>query len=127
MSEIDLSALSQEQRERWRVRLNHLPPGIRASLLKSLSKVPPERVAKILADNEPMLARLEQKLQGSVATAAPAKARLPERIQLFGTKGHYNKTVQRGDGHGVRLVPLVALAVVFSLAVTWVLQRVAGA
>ena len=88
MSEIDLSALSQEQRERWRVRLNHLPPGIRASLLKSLSKVPPERVAKILADNEPMLARLEQKLQGSVATAASAKARLPERIQLFGTKGH---------------------------------------
>ena len=74
MSEIDLSALSQEQRERWRVRLNHLPPGIRASLLKSLSKVPPERVAKILADNEPMLARLEQKLQGSVATAAPGFA-----------------------------------------------------
>ena len=110
MSEIDLSALSPEQRERWRVRLNHLPPGIRASLLKSLSKMPPERVAKILADNEPMLARLEQKLQGSVATAASAKARLPERIQLFGTKGHYNKTVQRGDGHGATTSPRAARA-----------------
>jgi len=130
MSEIDLSALTPDQRERWRARLDHLPPGIRESLLKNLARVPPDRVAKILAENEPMLARLEQKLKGAVVNAPDAGSALKERLSAsrhdLGTHGHYNQTVQRGDGHNFRLLPLIALAVAFALAVVWVLQQVGG-
>jgi hypothetical protein len=123
---IDLSALDPEQRERWEGRLNQLPAGIRDTLKKNLGGIPADRVAKILRDNEPMISRLEAKAGHVVGKGADLRANLPHVIQLFGTKSHYNHTVQRGDGHGVRLVPLVALAVAFALVVTWVLQQVAG-
>ena len=121
---IDLSALEPEQRERWEARLNQLPAGIRDTLRKNLGGVPADRVATILRDNEPMISRLEAKAGGVMAKGGDLRANLPHVIQQFGTKGHYNHTVQRGDGHNVRLVPLVAVAVAFALAVTWALQGI---
>ena len=119
MTEIDLSALDPEQRERWERRLHSLPPGIRDSLRKNLARVPADKVARILRDNEPMISKLEGKLGGAAQQASAIKARLPEKVQQFGGKSHYNNTVQRGDGHGLPLVPIIALAAAIAIAVTW--------
>jgi hypothetical protein len=119
MHEIDLSALDAEQRERWERRLHSLPPGIRDSLRKNLARVPADKVARILRDNEPMISKLEGKLGGTAQQASAIKARLPEKVRKLGDQGHYNTTVQPGDGRALPLLPLVALAVAIAIAVTW--------
>ena len=128
--EIDLSALSAEQQARWRSRLQMLPAGIRETMLKRLHRLPPGQVAQILRDNDAMLSKLEGKLGGVVEKAKSKTGGFtptaPSEHHQFGSKSHYNGTIQRGDGHNFRLVPLIALAVVFALAVTWVLQQVSG-
>jgi len=123
--EIDLSALSAEQKQRWQSRLQQLPPGLRETLMKRLHRMPPGQVAQILRDNEAMISKLEGKL-GGVAARAASLPTAPSEHHQFGSKSHYNNTIQRGDGHSFRLVPLIALAVAFALAVTWVLRTVAG-
>jgi hypothetical protein len=123
--DIDLSALTGDQQARWKGRLQQLPRGIRESLLKNLHKLPAERVAKLLRDNEPMISRLEGKLGGAAAKASSLRPTLPSEHHQFGTKSHYNATIHRGDSHGMRLVPLIALAVAFALVVVWVLDSVA--
>ena len=126
--EIDLSALTAEQQQRWLARLQQLPPGIRDALMKRLHRLPPGQVAQILRDNDGMISKLEGKLGGVVAKAKSSgfTPTAPSEHHQFGTKSHYNNTVQRGDGHNFRLVPLIALAVALALAVTWVLNTLAG-
>jgi hypothetical protein len=126
MNEIDLSALDPEQRERWEHRLHSLPPGIRDSLRKNLARVPADKVARILRDNEPMISKLEGKLGGAARQASAIKAQLPEKVRQFDSKSHYNGTVQPGDGHGLPLVPLVALAAAIAIAVTWAAKAFFG-
>ena len=124
--EIDLSALTAEQKQRWQARFQQLPPGLRETLLKRLHRMPPGQVAQILRDNEATLAKLEGKLGGAVARASSALPNAPSENHQFGSKSLYNNTIKRGDGHNFRLVPLVALAVALALAVTWVLETFAG-
>lgn len=119
MNEIDLSGLDPEQRERWRGRLEHLPPGIRDSLRKNLARVPADKVARILRDNEPMISKLEAKLGGAAQQASDFKARVPKALKPSADKGHYNTTVQRGDSQGFPWLPLLALAVAIAIALAW--------
>ena len=126
MNRIDLSALDPEQRERWERRLEQLPPGIRDSLRKNLARVPADKVAKILRDNEPMIRKLEAKLGGPAQAAATVEAQQPEKVQQFGGKSHYNHTVQRGDGHGFPSLSTLALAAAIAIAVTWAARTLFG-
>ena len=58
--------------------------------------------------------------------AADLHSQLPEKVQQFGSKSHYNNTVQAGDGDGRSQVPLLALALVLALGAGWLVQAFGG-
>ena len=121
-SQFDLSALSPEQRAKWLSRLDQLPPGVREALLRSLSKVPAEKVAKILQDSSPMLERVLGRAEAPRA-GAPGQNQPRPRVPAakIARDDYFNTTVQQGDGGGLTLVPIIGLLAAMALLLTWLL------
>lgn len=124
--QINLSALSPEQRERWQARLDKLPAGLRETLRKNLERVPPDRVAQILNENEPMLRRLQAKAEDTAGKVSVFKPMAHSDAPKFGTRSFYNNTIQRGDGGGLPLIPIIGLAAAIALGVTWLSRLLFG-
>ena len=121
-SQFDLSALAPEQHAKWLSRLDQLPPGVREALLRSLSKVPAEKVAKILEDSSPMLERVLGRAEAPRA-GAPGQNQPRPRVPAakIARDDYFNTTVQQGDGGGLTLVPIIGLLAAMALLLTWLL------
>jgi hypothetical protein len=120
VSQFDLSALPPEQRAKWQSRLDALPPGVRETLQRNLSKVPADKVAKILQDSSPMLERVLGRVEtprpgGATQNQPPARA----PVAKIARDDYFNTTVQQGDGGGVPLVPIVGIVAALALLLTW--------
>ena len=121
-SQFDLSALPPEQRAKWQSRLDQLPPGVRETLLRNLSKVPADKIAKILQDSSPMLERVLGRVEAP-RNSAPSQNQPPARapVAKIARDDHFNTTVQQGDGGGVPLVPVVGVVAALILLMSWLL------
>ena len=87
-----------------------------------LSKVPAEKVAKILQDSSPMLERVLGRAEAPRA-GAPGQNQPRPRVPAakIARDDYFNTTVQQGDGGGLTLVPIIGLLAAMALLLTWLL------